>query len=166
MLEPFSNTLEDHAKHKVRELGCVPLFPTLLRPLELCHQLINEHNAISFPLSLSQYVIWSFSIHFMLRHRSLNPWIVWGSECVVSGSFLLCDCMYASSIWTHFIMIIFLKTAVCFWCSRERETPAGFTHSGSSQCLMETHVNDYQNLTPCVYVRQIPFYFYIFTFTS
>lgn len=98
MLEPFSNTLEDHAKHKVRELGCVPLFPTLLRPLELCHQLINEHNAISFPLSLSQYVIWSFSIHFMLRHRSLNPWIVWGSECVVSGSFLLCDCMYASSI--------------------------------------------------------------------
>lgn len=27
MLEPFPNTLEDHAKHKVRELGRIPLFP-------------------------------------------------------------------------------------------------------------------------------------------
>ena len=64
---PFPNTLEDHAKHKVRELGCVPLFPTLLRPLELCHQLINEHNALSFSLSLSQYVIGSF---FTLFHAA------------------------------------------------------------------------------------------------
>lgn len=57
MLEPFSNTLEDLAKHKVRELGCVPLFPTLVRPLELCHQLINEHNALSFSLSLSLNIL-------------------------------------------------------------------------------------------------------------
>lgn len=64
----------------------------------------------------------------MPQHRSLNPWIVWGSECVMSGSFLLCGCMYASSIWTHFIMIVFLKTAVCFWC--RRESPAGFSSSG------------------------------------
>lgn len=27
MLEPFPNTLEDHAKHKVGELGRIPLFP-------------------------------------------------------------------------------------------------------------------------------------------
>lgn len=65
MLEPFSNTLEDHAKHKVRELGCVPLFPTLLRPLELCHQLINEHNALSFSPCLSLSLSRSLSICFL-----------------------------------------------------------------------------------------------------
>lgn len=53
MLGPFSNTLEDHAKHKVGELGNIPLFPTSQGPLEWCHQLINEHKALSFSSSPS-----------------------------------------------------------------------------------------------------------------
>lgn len=54
MLGPFSNTLEDdRAKHKVGELGYIPLFPTSQGPLEWCHQLINEHTALSLSLSSS-----------------------------------------------------------------------------------------------------------------
>lgn len=100
MLEPFSNTLEDHAKHKVRELGCVPLFPTLLRPLELCHQLINEHNALSFSPSLSlapfQYVFSSFSVSFRAAAQKFES--SGEAKCIMSGSFLLRGCMYAGSI--------------------------------------------------------------------
>lgn len=53
MLGPFSNTLEDRAKHKVGELGYIPLFPTSQGPLEWCHQLINEHKGLSFSPSPS-----------------------------------------------------------------------------------------------------------------
>ena len=111
---PFSNTLEDHAKHKVRELGCIPLFPTPLRPLELCHQLINEHNALSSSRSLS---ICYLELCFLFNAAAqkfeslvrLGEWM-----CYVCSVPSVCSCMDASSIWTRFIMVIVLKICRLF----------------------------------------------------
>lgn len=56
MLGPFPNTLEDGAKHKLGELGYIPLFPTSQGPLKWCHQLMNEHKALSFSSSPSLFL--------------------------------------------------------------------------------------------------------------